>query len=94
MVLRNVIKIDNLQDPFTPVAGILQKVDPVQLMTQYAIPDFTDLQSFLANIARRRGKLKRGGTPDLDSAAKIVLYDWVTGKIPYSTLPPNYMQQD
>mmetsp|Transcript_28760 Transcript_28760/g.51169 ORF Transcript_28760/g.51169 Transcript_28760/m.51169 type:complete len:419 (-) Transcript_28760:1099-2355(-) len=94
MILRNVIKIDNLQDPFTPVTGILEKVDPVQLMTQYAIPEFTDLQSFLANVARRRGKLRRGGTPDLESAAKIVLYDWVTGKIPYCTLPPNYMQTD
>lgn len=90
MVLRSVIKIDNLQDPFTPVSGILQKVDPIQLMSQYAIPEFVDLQSFLVSIARKRGKLRRGGTPDLESAAKIVLYDWVTSKIPYFTQPPNF----
>lgn len=94
MILRNVVRVENLPDPYTPVVGILQKVGPAQLMEQYAIPEFTDGQSFLANVARRRGKLKRGGAPDLESAAKIVLYDWMTGKIPYCTLPPNYMETE
>lgn len=49
---------------------------------------FRDTNEFLLHLARQRGKLKRGGIPDVDSAAKIVLQDWNTGKIPYYTMPP------
>jgi nuclear GTP-binding protein len=49
---------------------------------------FRDTNEFLLNLARQRGKLRRGGIPDIDSAAKIVLQDWNSGKIPYYTIPP------
>lgn len=32
----------------------------------------------------------RGGEPDLNTAAKGVLYDWQRGKIPFFKLPPDY----
>jgi hypothetical protein len=32
--------------------------------------------------------MKRGALPDLDAAARIVLHDWNTGKIPFYTRPP------
>lgn len=38
------------------------------------------------------GKLSRGGEPDLNTAAKMVLYDWQRGKIPFFTLPPDYTE--
>merc|ERR1712087_146665 len=34
------------------------------------------------------GKLQKGGDPDLDTAARIVLYDWQRGRIPYFSMPP------
>lgn len=34
------------------------------------------------------GKLGKGGEPDLNTAAKMVLYDWQRGKIPFFTPPP------
>lgn len=49
---------------------------------------FRDVNEFLLHLARQRGKLKHGGIPDIDSAAKIVLQDWNSGKIPYYTIPP------
>ena len=39
-------------------------------------------------IAEKRGKLKKRGVPDLESAARTVLDDWNSGRIPYFTLPP------
>jgi nuclear GTP-binding protein len=57
-------------------------------MTRYNIPTFRDVNEFLLHLARQRGKLKHGGIPDIDSAAKIVLQDWNSGKIPYYTIPP------
>lgn len=49
---------------------------------------FRDINEFLLHLAHQRGKLKHGGIPDIDSAAKIVLQDWNSGKIPYYTIPP------
>lgn len=88
MVLRNVVKIESLDDPITPVQAILSKVTAENLMSHYEIPEYREGIEFLAHIARKRGKMKKGGIPDLDAAAKIVLHDWVDGKIAYYTLPP------
>jgi nuclear GTP-binding protein len=33
------------------------------------------------------GKLRKGGEPDLDITAKIVLIDWQRGEIPFYSLP-------
>ncbi|PIO39639.1 hypothetical protein AB205_0102290 [Aquarana catesbeiana] len=47
-----------------------------------------DTLEFLAMLAKRQGKLKKGGMPDHEKAAKSVLTDWVSGKISYFTHPP------
>lgn len=49
---------------------------------------FSDVQDFLLRIANKRGKLGKGGKPDLKAAARTVLQDWNEGKIPFYTLPP------
>ena len=41
-------------------------------------------------LAHASGKLVKGGEPDLNTAAKMVLYDWQRGKIPFFKLPPDY----
>ena len=44
-------------------------------------------------LAWSAGKLGKGGEPDLNTAAKMVLYDWQRGKIPFFTLPPDYAEE-
>ena len=39
-------------------------------------------------LARTKGRLLKGGEPDIEGAAKIVLSDWVRGRIPYFVAPP------
>ena len=46
------------------------------MMLHYNIPDFSDTAEFLNLLARRMGKLKKGGVPDLARAARRVLQDW------------------
>jgi nuclear GTP-binding protein len=36
-------------------------------------------------VARKTGKLWKGGVPNIEAAARIVLKDWNNGKIPYYT---------
>lgn len=87
MILKTMIKIDELSDPYTPVHGILTKIEKQKLLIHYSIPDFQDISEFLASVARKKGKVVKGGMPDYDVAAKIVLHDWATHKIPFYTNP-------
>lgn len=88
MILRNCIKIEQLVDPVTPVEAILKRCNKQQILQHYGVPDFRDTMEFLAHLARRQGKLKKGGIPDHEKAAKVVLSDWTSGKISYFTHPP------
>lgn len=60
----------------------------LQLMIRYVIPKFETTLEFLQHLARRQGRLKKGGIPDSDAAAKIVLQDWLDGRLSYYTMPP------
>uniref|UniRef100_A0A9J7YI12 G protein nucleolar 3 like n=1 Tax=Cyprinus carpio carpio TaxID=630221 RepID=A0A9J7YI12_CYPCA len=88
MILRNCVKIEQLVDPVPPVEAILRRCNKAQIMDHYGIPDFQTAHEFLALLARRQGKLKKGGLPDTDKAAKSVLMDWTGGRISYFTHPP------
>merc|ERR1712193_398367 len=43
---------------------------------------------FLSMFAKRLGKLRKGGVPDILAAAKMILQDWNGGKISFYTHPP------
>ncbi|RHZ47322.1 hypothetical protein Glove_585g11 [Diversispora epigaea] len=88
ILLRNCVKIELLDDPIAPVELIVSRCTPQQLIKRYNVPMFIDTNEFLIHVARQRGKLRRGGIPCVESAAKIVLQDWNSGKIPYYTTPP------
>jgi hypothetical protein len=52
---------------------------------------WTDGEDFLTQLAIKSGRLGKGGEPDLNTAAKGMLHDWQRGKIPFFTLPPDYV---
>uniref|UniRef100_G3P7S1 Guanine nucleotide binding protein-like 3 (nucleolar)-like n=1 Tax=Gasterosteus aculeatus TaxID=69293 RepID=G3P7S1_GASAC len=88
MILRNCVKIEQLVDPLGPVEAILRRCNKAEIMEHYGVPDFHTALEFLAMLARRQGKLRKGGLPDTDKAAKSVLMDWTGGRISYFTHPP------
>merc|ERR1712129_424085 len=53
-----------------------------------------DGEGFLSILGVKMGKLQKGGEPDLDAVARIVLYDWQRGRIPYFTPPPCEEEQE
>ncbi len=57
-------------------------------MLHYTIPDFSGVDEFLGLLARRQGKLKKGGMPNVDKAARGMLMDWNSGRITFYTHPP------
>ncbi|MCO5603757.1 hypothetical protein L7F22_057909 [Adiantum nelumboides] len=90
-VLRNTIKVELIEDPIAPIGAMLDRVDSQQLVDLYKIEggfNEGDAHDFLLRLALVRGKLGRGGIPDLEGAARIVLHDWNVGKIRYFTKVP------
>ncbi|KAJ3186875.1 Guanine nucleotide-binding protein-like 3 [Gaertneriomyces sp. JEL0708] len=87
-LLRNCVKVELVEDPISPVEVILGRAGQQQLQKLYNIPPFSSTQDFLIHIARQRGKLRRGGIPDIDNAARSILNDWNSGRIPFYTTPP------
>ncbi|XP_020489471.1 guanine nucleotide-binding protein-like 3-like protein [Labrus bergylta] len=88
MILRNCVKIEQLVDPLPPVEAILRRCNKAQIIEHYGVSDFHTALEFLAMLAKRQGKLRKGGLPDTDKAAKSVLMDWTGGRISYFTHPP------
>lgn len=70
------------------VEGIVSRVPPETLQQMYGTPPFRDALELLMMIALVRGKLGKGGKPDVNSAALTVVHDWNIGKIPFHTVPP------
>jgi nuclear GTP-binding protein len=88
IILRNAVRIEQLDDAVTPVSAILKRCKPERLMERYGVPTFTTAEEFLSHVAKARGKIKKGGQPNLEAAGRIVLQDWNEGRIPFYTLPP------
>lgn len=88
VVMRNATKIETLKDPASVVGALLTRAPKQAMMKHFQLPEYRDATDFLVQIAKSRGKLKRGGTYDLPASAKHVLADWATGKIRYYSMPP------
>ncbi|XP_067908020.1 guanine nucleotide-binding protein-like 3 isoform X2 [Heterodontus francisci] len=86
--LRNIVDIEALENPLAVVEPILKNCNKQQVMLQYNVPDFRTSLEFLTLLARKRSMLKKGGIPDVEKAAKLILYDWTGAKVSYHTHPP------
>jgi nuclear GTP-binding protein len=45
-------------------------------MVHYGLSEFSNVNEFLSLLAKRRGMLRKGGLPDVNKAARLVLQDW------------------
>ena len=93
LLLRNCIGVDMLEDPLPPAEAIVARCRPEQLMSTYSVTRFSSASEFLYLLAGQKGQLKKGGVPDMERAARNLVQDWNTGKIPFYTLPPEEVQK-
>mmetsp|Transcript_35555 Transcript_35555/g.78915 ORF Transcript_35555/g.78915 Transcript_35555/m.78915 type:complete len:702 (+) Transcript_35555:106-2211(+) len=93
IVLKGVVRVENLEDATEHVEMVLKRVKPEYLRRAYKISEWADCEDFLTQLAKLSGKLLKGGDPDLNTAARMVLYDWQRGKVPFFTLPPDYQEK-
>ncbi|KAJ4358782.1 GTPase required for pre-60S ribosomal subunit nuclear export and maturation [Didymosphaeria variabile] len=88
LLLRGSVRVENVAWPAQYVEAVLRRVQPKHLQRTYDVTGYTDSTSFLELLCRKMGRLLKGGEADLDAVARIVLNDWIRGKIPWFTPPP------
>lgn len=88
ILLRGVVRVENVENPEQYIAAVLKKTKPQHIQRTYDIGGFETATDFLELLARKGGRLLKGGEADVDGAAKMVLNDYVRGKIPWFTPPP------
>ncbi|KAF2842430.1 hypothetical protein M501DRAFT_415810 [Patellaria atrata CBS 101060] len=98
LILLNAIPPKEIDDPVPAVTMLLQRLSTSQdmlsgLLSVYNLPPLMitngDVTTdFLVQVAKKRGRLGKGGVPNLHSAARTVLTDWRDGRIRGWVVPP------
>ncbi|CAM1510105.1 Fc.00g004400.m01.CDS01 [Cosmosporella sp. VM-42] len=88
LVLRGVVRVEKVEHPEQYIQSLLGRVKQRHMEKTYDLVGWTDSTTFLELLARKGGRLLRGGEPDLDGVAKMVLNDFMRGKIPWFTPAP------
>lgn len=89
-LLGNCVDVESMKDPIAGVEALLKRCSHKSLLLTYNLPNFIpgNVDMFLAIMAKQQGRVVKGGIPDKSAAARNVLKDWNSGKIPFYTTPP------
>ena len=88
ILLRGVVRVENVENPHVYIPAVLKKTKPQHIERTYDLRGFNNATEFLEMLARKAGRLLKGGEADVDGVAKMVLNDFLRGKIPWFTAPP------
>jgi nuclear GTP-binding protein len=93
IVLKGVVRVEAIPTPSDHIPVLLTRVKPIYISRTYNLPlpenqDLWTAEDILDKLARQKGRLLKGGEPDLEGVSKILLSDWVRGKIPFFVPPP------
>ncbi|EIW68598.1 hypothetical protein TREMEDRAFT_31855 [Tremella mesenterica DSM 1558] len=95
-VLKGVVRVENLATPAEHIPAMLERVRQEYIERTYGLEHRDEgwkgeegAAVLLSAIAKKSGKLLKGGEPDQEAAAKMVLNDWIRGRIPFFVSPPD-----
>ncbi|GFE53842.1 nucleolar GTP-binding protein 2 [Babesia ovis] len=87
-LLKGVVRVERISDPENYIGRVIEIISRDVLIHRYGIRDDFDSENFLDLVAEKFGKFLKGRVPDVSTAARIVLYDFQRGRLPYYTEPP------
>ncbi|KAJ9644052.1 GTPase required for pre-60S ribosomal subunit nuclear export and maturation [Coniosporium tulheliwenetii] len=88
LLLRGTVRVEKLEEPHQYIEAVLRKVKKQHVERTYEIKGWGSTLEFLEMLARKGGRLLKGGEADLDGVAKMVLNDFCRGRLPWFTPPP------
>jgi nuclear GTP-binding protein len=102
LILLNAVPPKEIEDPMPAIDLLLKRLSSSPALLEkvqevYGLPALMSTggdvtQDFLVQVARKRGRLGKGGIPNLHSAAQCVITDWRDGRIQGWIDPPNVEQ--
>ena len=78
--MRGALSASALADPVDGALALLDRCDNTQLSLHYCTQSTTNPRAFLAQLAQKRGLVRKGGIPDCVAAARQILqgtYFWL-----------------
>jgi len=98
-VLKGVVRAERLETPEDFIPPILAVVKREHVAAQYGLPKdgddtWTDHISILEMIAKKAGRLLKGGEPCLRSAALYIINDFQRGRLPHFVSPPELKEDE
>ena len=95
MLINGIFRIDTLTDYLSPIQLIIQQIPSKILSKFYKIdlPDIYSAKQFLQILAIRKGYFLYDNVPDEAKTSKIVLKDYVAGKLLFCYLRPDYTKE-
>ncbi|KAI1806494.1 GTP-binding family protein [Daldinia bambusicola] len=88
ILLRGVVRVEMVENPEQYIPALMAKVKQHHMERTYEIKGWKDHIHFLELLARKAGRLLKAGEPDVDGVAKMVITDFMRGKIPWFTPAP------
>jgi len=95
LLLRGVVRVEHVSHPEQYISAILERCKTSHIAKTYDLDssslDLTNPHEFLAGVAQKSGRLLKGGEADEAAVAKIILNDFMRGKLPwYVPLPVDH----
>ncbi|KAK9359665.1 NUC091 domain-containing protein [Lipomyces starkeyi] len=94
ILLRGVVRVENVSNPEQYIPALLERCKPSHVEKTYDIAGWKEASEFLEMLARKSGRLLKGGEPDENGVAKMVLNDFTRGRIPWYIAPPDDRDDD
>ncbi|EDO41341.1 predicted protein, partial [Nematostella vectensis] len=94
IILKGVVRVENVKEAAEHIPTVLERVKREYLAKTYRVQAWDDCTDFLEQVSRRSGKLLKGGEPDINTVAKMILNDFQRGKLPYFVAPPKQENDD
>ncbi|ODV77321.1 nucleolar GTP-binding protein 2 [Suhomyces tanzawaensis NRRL Y-17324] len=99
ILFRGVVRVEHVSNPEQYIPDMLRKCERKHLERTYEIKGWSKFEEdpslleqasneFIEIIARKQGRLLKGGEPDESGVSKQILNDFNRGKIPWFTAPP------
>ncbi|GMF06956.1 unnamed protein product [[Candida] boidinii] len=88
ILFRGVVRVEHVSHPEQFIPDLLEKCQRKHLERTYEISGWKNSEEFIELIARKQGRLIKGGEPDETGVAKQVITDFNRGKIPWFVPPP------
>ena len=89
ILFRGVVRVEHVSHPENFIPGVLKRCQRKHLERTYEISGWKDSTEFIEMLARKQGRLLKGGEPDESGIAKQILNDFNRGKIPWFVMPPD-----